>query len=458
MRTPRASKLVYLLFPLPFILAYILWLYFPAFISRVVGLLGYQPSLEPVSWLWQGSLWLFYTLYVFFAIGLGGFWVLAAWIWGRTREEGVLADYPMVSFVVPAYNKEGYVERCLQSLFENAVEYPGPCEIIVVDDGSEDSTYDVARRFILKNRMLWPNVPCKVVRHCTNLGKVEAVRTGVNKAMGELIATVDADTFWEPSALKELVKQMVRNGKAATTGFIHPSDGGHERNLYVILQQLEYSQWLGIFRRGQALGDAVPVVPGPMGLYRAYCLREVLNGKKLKSVAEDFEITLYMYEDDLKVDYTDRARCTTVAPKSFQSFWRQRIRWYTGWLHNLLSIHRGILFKKSWLGLYMWYTLVLGYGGDLLELTAMFSIPAFLFFAPDKLFFLINLLLYLLLVVGIGTVFQSLALKFSYGEYNHKNRLLYSPFYHTLRIINLFAHLKSLAKYLSGDNGSWKAC
>jgi len=456
-KTLKASKLVYLLLLAPFILAYFFWIYFPVFVSYVVvELLGYQPSLEQVNWLWQGSLFFFYTLYVFFAMGLGSLWILAAWIWGRTREKKALTEYPMVSFIVPAYNEEKHIGRCIKSLFENAVEYPGPCEIIVVEDGSEDSTFESAYSVILENRMLWPNIPCKVVRHRINLGKVEAIRTGVNKAMGELIAIVDADTFWENSALTELVKQITHSKKAATTGFIHPSDGEHDKNYYVLLQQLEYSQWLGIFRRAQALGEAVPVIPGPIGLYRADYLRRILNEKSVKSVTEDFEITLHLYKENLKVGYTDDARCITVAPKSFPSFWNQRLRWYIGWLHNSLSIHKEIFFKKTWLSLYMWYAIILGYGSDFLELAALFGIPIFFIFAPDKLFFLINLAIYLLLVIGVGTVFQAVALKFSYGKYNHTNLLFYSPFYYILRIINLLAHATSLIRYLFGDRGCWK--
>ncbi|NWF86197.1 glycosyltransferase, partial [Candidatus Bathyarchaeota archaeon] len=50
----------------------------------------------------------------------------------------------MVSLIAPAYNEERNISRCLESLFKCAENYPGPCEIIVVDDGSNDCTYEVA--------------------------------------------------------------------------------------------------------------------------------------------------------------------------------------------------------------------------------------------------------------------------------------------------------------------------
>ena len=70
----------------------------------------------------------------------------------------------------------------------------GLCEIIVVDDGSSDFTYEIAWATIQLNRRRYPKVRAKVVRHSTNLGKVEAVKTGLNKALGSIIAVVDADS------------------------------------------------------------------------------------------------------------------------------------------------------------------------------------------------------------------------------------------------------------------------
>ncbi|MEM3055304.1 MAG: hypothetical protein QXM52_06340, partial [Candidatus Bathyarchaeia archaeon] len=72
-----------------------------------------------------------------------------------------------------------------------------------------------------------------------------------------------------------------------------------------------------------------------------------------------------------------------------------------------------------------------------------------------KVFFLLNLLIYALLAFAVGIICHAIALKFSYGKYNHKHLLVYTPLYYLLRMINVFARTKSLIKYLMGDRGSW---
>jgi len=453
---PKVSKLAYLLFALPCVIAYITWRWFPvlAWYIIVYGF-GYVPSIQDAHWLWYGTLFAYFTLYVIFAIGLGGVLVVAAWIWKQRKKPRRSADYPTVSFIVPAYNEEKLISRCVTSLFKSADYYPGFCEIIVVDDGSNDCTYEAAWTTVRESRSLRPQVCGKVVMHTTNLGKVEAIRTAISKAMGELVATVDSDTWWDPVALSKLVRHMNEEGRGAISGYIHPSDGENERRFYTILQQLEYSRGLGIFRNAHALGNAVPVVPGPMGLYKAHVLRDVMDEKTVKSVTEDLEITLEMQKRGLSIGYVDEARSVTVAPTSFKAFWNQRLRWFTGWLHNLLAIHKDLLSKKNWLCLVLWDSLLLSYCGGILELTALLSLPFYLWFAPDKVFFLLNLLVYILFALLVGMVQQGIALKFSYGEYNHRHLLPYAPLYYVLNFVNVCARVRSLMKYLRGNRGCW---
>ncbi|UCE28585.1 MAG: glycosyltransferase family 2 protein [Candidatus Bathyarchaeota archaeon] len=452
----KVLKLTYLLFASPLVLAYIIWRWFPTFAGYiVVHGFGYIPSVQVAHWLWHGTLLAFFTLYVIFAIGLEGVLVVAAWIWRRRRKPSRLTDFPTVSFVVPAYDEEKLISRCITSLFKTAVDYLGSCEIIVVDDGSNDNTYEAAWEAMRENQSLWPSVHGKVVRHSTNLGKVEAIRTAVSKASGELVATVDSDTWWDPVALTKLIRHMNEEGKGAISGYIHPTDGENEHHLYTILQQLEYSLGLGIFRNAHALGNAVPVVPGPMGLYRAHILRDVLDEKAVKSVTEDLEITLELQKRGVSVGYADRARSATVAPTSFKAFWNQRLRWFTGWIHNLVAVHKDLLLQRSWLSLVLWCSLVLAYCCGIIELAALLSLPLFLWFAPDRVFFLINVLIYILFAMFVGTIYQGIALKFSYGEYNHRYLLPYAPLFYVLNFVNICARVRCLITYIQGDRGCW---
>ena len=456
MDIPKNFKITYLAFCAPFILAFLSWLYFPAIAQSITtGIFGYSTVEQAANAIWYGMTRFFYTWYTFVAIAVAGTWVVAAVLARRRHVETKREFYPMVSFVVPAFNQEKNVARCIDSLFRCAAKYDSICEIIVIDDGSTDYTYEVAWSTIQLGHAKNPHVRGKVVRHSANLGKIEALRTGVSRALGGLISIVDADSEWTPETLVGLVDYKLSNGKKAVTGYAHPNGQGSEGNLYVTLQRLEYSQGLGIGRCAQGLGDNVLVVSGAIGVYDADLLREVLAERNVRSVTEDLEITLEMHKKGAKVGYVSSVRSCTVAPMSFNALWRQRLRWFTGWLHNTLGIHRDLMTKRSWLTALLWYGYVFEYFGAFVDLAALMAFPFLWVFAPDPVLFGLNLLVFIPYGLLIGVVNQAVALRFAYGSYRYRGLLLYTPLYPLLWLVNVLARSRSMLSYLMGNNGKW---
>ena len=448
-------KFNYFLLLLPFVLALVSWYYFPILANWLsTTIFGYLPKYEASNMIWHVATIIYYSWFTFLAIGVGGLLAVGAWLSRRKARRKPVDFYPMVTFVVPAFNEEKRLSRCINSLFQCGEKYPGPVELIVVDDGSADHSYEIAYACIQMNMRKYPTMKGRVVRHSANLGKVEALRTACNRAMGQVVAIVDADSWWRAEALQGLVEYMRSNGKVAVTGYVHPSDEGISS--YVVLQQLEYSQGLSIFRCAQALGNAVLVVPGAIGLFEANILRNILNSKGIKSVTEDFEITLEMQKRGYEVGYLNSARCETVTPDSFSSFWGQRSRWFLGWLHNTLDIHRDVLLSKRWLSLLLWYCLIVEYAGAFLELSAIASFPFLFWFSPDRILFVLNLLWFGFYTLMIGVVSQMIALKFAYGQSYSLSLLYYTPFYAILRFINLWARVVSTVRFAFGHRGNWE--
>jgi len=91
-----------------------------------------------------------------------------------------------------------------------------------------------------------------------------------------------------------------------------------------------------------------------------------------------------------------------------------------------------------------------------MDVAALFGLSLLFWFASDRTFFLYNLLMFLFLVLIVGMIYQAIALKFAYGEFNHGRLLLYMPLYLVLRFVNVFAHFTCLIKYAFGDKGSWR--
>lgn len=448
---------VRLLFLAPIALAFLFWAYFPAVAQWIVSSVFRYDALEQAAnSLWLGLVGFFYMWYTFLALGVGGIWIVAASLARRRRVILSQEFYPMVSFVVPAFNEEANIGDCIKSLHACAEAYKGNCEIIVVDDGSTDSTFEVAQevaKICHSHKRIMSR--WKVVRHMTNLGKAEALRTGVNVALGQMIAVVDADTMWLPNTLGRLVDSASAGRHAATTGYVHPKTSG-EDGFLISLQQLEYSQGVAIDRCAQSLGGRVVVVPGAIGIYDADLLRKILGETTIHSVTEDSEITLEMQKRGGHIGYVSKASSNTNAPRTLEALWRQRIRWSTGWLHNVLGIHASLLLKISWLSALLWYSVVFEFVGALVDVAALVAFPFLFWFAPDRMNFALNLVVYVFYGLLIVAVSQAIALRFAYGDYRHLKLLRYTASYPILWIVNLFARLRSIVAYATGSKNKWR--
>ena len=99
---------------------------------------------------------------------------------------------------MPAFNEAVGIERTVRSLL--ASEYP-ELEIFVVDDGSTDGTGDLVERLELSS--------VSVLRQ-PNSGKPAALNRGIEEARHDIIVMVDADTVFEPSTMRLLVRASSR--------------------------------------------------------------------------------------------------------------------------------------------------------------------------------------------------------------------------------------------------------
>jgi succinoglycan biosynthesis protein ExoO len=101
-----------------------------------------------------------------------------------------------VSVIVPAYNAAGCLERALNSALAQTM---ADLEVIVVDDGSQDTTLEVARRVAARDSRV------RVFSNEHNRGVAESRNRAVKAARGEWIAVLDADDVWFPKRLERML-------------------------------------------------------------------------------------------------------------------------------------------------------------------------------------------------------------------------------------------------------------
>jgi len=110
----------------------------------------------------------------------------------------------LLSILVPVVNEERLAPGTMKELL--AVDFPCETEIVVVDDGSRDRSWEVMQTFADSDRV-------KLIRHARNRGKGAAIRTAAEAASGDYVVVFDADGEYEASDLPKLLTPVL-DGRA----------------------------------------------------------------------------------------------------------------------------------------------------------------------------------------------------------------------------------------------------
>ncbi|MFH1261862.1 MAG: glycosyltransferase [Pseudomonadota bacterium] len=303
-----------------------------------------------------------------------------------------------VSVLIPAYNEENLITDTVLSVLKNG--YPN-FEIIVVNDGSKDSTLERLKTdFKLERVTLFyrHSIPTELIRgifrsreypNLIVIDKVngethaDATNAGVNLARYRYILTLDADTILEKGAILKAVRLALRNPREVvgvgsligiSNGFDirkgeirrHRVNGG----ILVNLQVLEYLRAFLINRLGWSRGNFNMCVSGAFSLWRRDLIVE-MGGFRRDFSCDDMEMTYRVHHHfrNKKIAYQILSLpdpvAWTEAPSKTYSLYLQRHRWQR--VTNEAAYHyRNMLLNPrfgtvGWLGMpYMWFAEVIG--------------------------------------------------------------------------------------------------
>ncbi|MFZ2455887.1 MAG: glycosyltransferase [Candidatus Altiarchaeia archaeon] len=145
-----------------------------------------------------------------------------------------MANYPLVSVIVPVYNEEKRISAALEALLNQT--YPKEkTEIIVVDDGSKDRTCEVVTKY-----------PVRLIKHEINKGDSASRNTGAQNARGEIIFTTDSDDKVDKNWISSIVQHYSHPNVAAVVGSSHivfKEDNWEQRiiaELFIVMRGSDY--------------------------------------------------------------------------------------------------------------------------------------------------------------------------------------------------------------------------
>ncbi len=305
----------------------------------------------------------------------------------RVRREGtsghgdVFANplTPGITMIAPAFNEELSIVDSVQSLL--GLRYP-KLEVIVVDDGSTDGTFERLRaRFDLApvERTIPAEIPTigavrsvhaagtgdpLIVVRKDNAGRrSDPINVGVNAARSPLVCVVDADSLLDEDALLAVVKPFVDrpDSVVASGGVIRAVNGSRVENGRIVesrmprtwlarIQVVEYLRSFLLGRTGWSRLGALLIISGAFGLFRRDVVVEV-GGLHLDCIGEDAEFVTRVHRHmkdrgrDYEIVFIPEPVCWTEVPDERVALASQRRRWSRGlaevlWLHRRMILNR----------------------------------------------------------------------------------------------------------------------
>jgi poly-beta-1,6-N-acetyl-D-glucosamine synthase len=241
-----------------------------------------------------------------------------------------------VSVIVACRNEEKNLPSLLESI--SLQDYPGDhYEVIIVDDNSDDSTFNIASGYTL---------PCnlRVIRN-QGKGKKEAVRSGIEASSGTLIITTDADCSMGPGWIKTIAAFRERYDPDM---IICPVRLGEHPGFFGKFQSLEFLGLQGVTAGSALLGNAVMCNGANLAFTRETYLKHMENLHP-GLVSGDDIFLLHSLKKDHKAKIlwleSQDAVVTTAPSASLWSYLSQRERWISkaGAYNDGLTIFTGIM-------------------------------------------------------------------------------------------------------------------
>jgi cellulose synthase/poly-beta-1,6-N-acetylglucosamine synthase-like glycosyltransferase len=276
------------------------------------------------------------ALVVFFGLFPGMLYALN--ITRRCTRRGKHTMLFPVGIVVPARNEEGLIGDCVRAIDDAVAEYPEPCTVYVVENGSTDRTLEEARAAIREARHVRG-----VLLQSEPKGKAFALNYGLRHVTEEIVLRIDADTLVTRSVLFGLIRHFGDPSVGGASGMPLPRV---QESWICRMRALEVYYQVGFKRAGYNAVDAIGVLPGALVAYRHDLLIK-LNGFAEGVNGEDADMTVRVGRLGYRIVSDASVRAYTEMPSTFAYLREQRMRWARGTYHMLARNKSGIAMMQG---------------------------------------------------------------------------------------------------------------
>jgi hyaluronan synthase len=285
---------------------------------------------------------------------------------------------PRITVVIPAKNEEAVIESVVRTVFRS--DYPlSRLEVIVVDDGSTDQTWERVQRVANDLNLSERLIP---IKHDGNYGKRIALASAISRARGEIVVCIDSDSFVDSDAIKLLVQPFRDPHVAAVCG--HGEAVNRDDGLLPKLQHYWYAETFRLLKGMESRLGCVSCCSGMLAAYRKTSIMPMINQwltekpasspfesrypewsptplgrgltrKLIKSPGEDRILTAFaLSARDARVVYQSNAVVHTIVPGTVKQFLKQQLRWNRAWMHGTLLASK-FMWRKSILASSIFY-------------------------------------------------------------------------------------------------------
>lgn len=182
---------------------------------------------------------------------------------------------PLVTVIVPAYNSEKYIGRCLESILEQSFD---DFELLVIDDGSTDGTGKIVKEYAKYDERV-------IYKKQKNMGVAKTRNKAVKMARGEFVAFIDNDDFINKNYLETLLPR--RGEDIVISGYRRPDENGKVR-VEVKLEDASWSRflvvapWAKIYRKEFIIENKLEFLDNNIGEDVYFNLVAMLLTKKIR--------------------------------------------------------------------------------------------------------------------------------------------------------------------------------